>query len=345
MAGKDDSQTLRDVDKTPSHRAQADGPEAAPISVVVCTYNRAPMLKDMLESFLRQRSLDRLLREVVVVDNNSTDGTRAVVAEFQQRCARLRYVFEPRQGLSVARNRGTAETTGQAVAFLDDDILVDPGWLEGMSDCYLQTRADVVGGRCSLELRGPVPPWFGPVFRKDVSEVELGDRRLPIRRANLIFGQNLLVRRDVLEAHGGFCEELGRQGRALGCGEDTQLVAAVLARGGTVLYEPAALGGHVVGPDRLTWDYFWEISRSRAASRAVFFRRQRPLVKLKLLVWGLWRFGAALGLRILTACPLASQYHKRFARWLFFGARTYLRECFTRPTAQPSAGSTRSSQP
>src|ERR1043166_5480193 len=88
------------------------------LSVVICTYNRHELLRLALLSLLKQ-SPANVTYEVVVVDNNSTPATRAVVDEFVQSDARVRYVRETRQGNAYARNTGVAEARAPIVAYLD----------------------------------------------------------------------------------------------------------------------------------------------------------------------------------------------------------------------------------
>src|SRR5574341_2283004 len=128
------------------------------ISVIVCTYNRSRILKRMLKSFFLQDCRDAINYELIVVDNNSTDDTRTVVSEFMH-SPTVRYVFEGKQGLSVARNRGVAESNGEFVSFLDDDVIVDKTWLKKLQICCDETKADVVGGRIYLILNGEPPIW------------------------------------------------------------------------------------------------------------------------------------------------------------------------------------------
>ena len=97
-------------------------------SVVVPTFNRDPLLVPTLDDLLAQRA--DVAHEVIVVDNNSTDGTSARVHSYAARTGgHVRYVFEGRQGLSVARNAGIGAARGEIIAFLDDDVRVHPGWL------------------------------------------------------------------------------------------------------------------------------------------------------------------------------------------------------------------------
>ena len=119
------------------------------ISVVVPTHNRVAGLSRLLDR-LADQDADGIRSEVVVVDNNSTDDTRAVVERAIARDAgrRLRYVFEPRQGVSYARNTGIERTTAPLIAFLDDDGIPGPDWVRGMKRAFEQhSEADCIGGR------------------------------------------------------------------------------------------------------------------------------------------------------------------------------------------------------
>src|SRR5208283_4457645 len=104
------------------------------ISVILCTYNRASILISALESIVAQTLPESVEWEVLVVDNNSCDQTREVVEDFCRRYPRrFRYVFEPNQGLSHARNSGIREALGEVLAFMDDDVTVEPGWLDNLT--------------------------------------------------------------------------------------------------------------------------------------------------------------------------------------------------------------------
>src|SRR5579863_5799453 len=105
-----------------------------PISVVVCTYNRARSLGKTLESVVAQSLPQGVEWEIIVVDNNSKDSTRQVVEEFQSRYkGRFRYLLEERQGVSFARNTGIRESIGEVLAFIDDDETAAPGWLQNLT--------------------------------------------------------------------------------------------------------------------------------------------------------------------------------------------------------------------
>lgn len=237
------------------------------ISVVICTYNRSDMLHRTLASFFQQTGLDAVEHEVLVVDNNSTDDTREVIERFAAQPT-LRHVFEPRQGLSCARNRGVAESRGDIIAFLDDDVIVSPTWLFHLRRCFDETNADAVGGRSYLIFDDPPPAWLGQVFRLRLSEVELGDERKYLSDGRRLFGLNLAFRKAVLDAHGRFDERLGRTGSSLLSGEETKVLKHIEDRGGIMAYEPDAVVGHVIAADRCRWAYFRKMAVGQGTSAA-----------------------------------------------------------------------------
>src|SRR5215212_5180303 len=106
-------------------------PTPPAVTVLICTFNRAALLARTLESLAASPVTSRLPWDVVVVDNNSSDDTAAVVARLQPGYpVPLRYLHEPRQGKSRALNTGLASIRAAFVAFTDDDVQVEPGWLE-----------------------------------------------------------------------------------------------------------------------------------------------------------------------------------------------------------------------
>ena len=118
------------------------------VSVVLCTYNRCASLKNALASVAVQVVPDSLEWEVLVVDNNSNDQTAEIVTHFvQQYPGRFRYLFEPRQGLSYARNSGIREAKGDVVAFMDDDTDVACTWLQNLTASLHDGTWAGAGGR------------------------------------------------------------------------------------------------------------------------------------------------------------------------------------------------------
>jgi len=280
------------------------------ISVIVCTYNRAGLLSGMLQSFLEQNDLDQVPYELLVVDNNSTDATQAVCDPFKVH-PEVRIFHEARQGLSAARNRGVKESRGEILAFLDDDVLVEPGWLAALHQCYQQTQADIVGGRCSLLFSTPPPSWLGPAFRTNLAEVELGEDRKILTDQYPLYGANLSFRKSTLLAHGGFSEQVGRTGIRLLSGEETFLIQNIARAKGKIVYEPKARVRHRIGPDRLTGAYFRSIAAGEGQSLALADPfRGRGIQVLRILRAG-QRYLSAFFRRIGLTMVRAGEYERK----------------------------------
>lgn len=226
------------------------------ISIAIATLNRADELRPTLESL---RSLD--LRgieafEIIVVDNGSIDHTAEVVAAFQEAFAgRLRYCRCLEQGLSHARNIAISEARFPIIAFLDDDVHVHPEWLRGLVDAYASGEYAAVGGKAYLIYPRARPRWLSDHDERLLSKVEHGDERR-IASAEDLFGLNLSMRREWLDRVGLFRADLGRTGKRLLGGEETELLGRMSRAGAKLLYEPAAVVGHRVAPERLRRRWF-----------------------------------------------------------------------------------------
>src|ERR1700677_4197251 len=104
------------------------------VTVIICSYNRCRSLAKTLESVAASTFTDGRKWEVLVIDNNSKDQTREVAEDFCRRYPdHFRYLFEPRQGKSNALNLGISEARGEVLAFTDDDVTVEPSWLQKLT--------------------------------------------------------------------------------------------------------------------------------------------------------------------------------------------------------------------
>ncbi|MCP4594302.1 MAG: glycosyltransferase [bacterium] len=285
---------------------------SAMISVIVCTYNRADLLARMLASFFEQSCLGDVDHELVVVDNNSSDDTRVTVEALQPRPT-LHYVFEARQGLSCARNRGVKEARGEIIVFLDDDVIVSDRWLEHIRACFDESGADAVGGRSYLVFEGDVPTWIRARFRRVLSEVDLGPTRQFVSDVARLAGLNLGFRKSALMAAGEFDEGLGRTGGVLLGGEEAVMLRRVRAAGGVIAYDPDAVVGHITPQERLTWSYFAKLAAAGGRSCALAEPPAGAAVRLYRLARGCGGLALVLG-RVLRAWPSGpDSYARRIA--------------------------------
>jgi glycosyltransferase involved in cell wall biosynthesis len=218
------------------------------ISVVICTYNRAADLRVVLESLTKQRNAGSY--ELIVVDNNSTDATATVVAEICTRNPQLRYVFEPQQGLSHARNRGWQEACGIYVAYLDDDCKAPPQWLSIAQTVATQLAPDVFGGPYVAFYNTPKPRWFKDAYGSHVQ----GMVARALGTGEYLHGGNLVLRRDLLAQLGGFDPAYGMRGHVIAYAEEIVLQQRIRLRpNASIHYEPGLFVYHLVAARKMTW--------------------------------------------------------------------------------------------
>lgn len=223
------------------------------VSVVVCTRNRSEMLTPCLD---RLAVLTYATLEILIVDNApSDDRTRQLIVDREQSDDRFRYVLEPRPGLSVARNRGVSEARGRWVAFTDDDVAVDPDWIQGLVRAFesRDTVGCVTGLVCTAGISNAAEAYFdarSPSWssRCVEEEFDLEDHQRPgalYPYSAGIFGTgaNFAFDRGLLAELGPFDEALGAGTRTKG-GEDLDMFVRVLHAGRSIVYQPAAVVWH-----------------------------------------------------------------------------------------------------
>jgi glycosyltransferase involved in cell wall biosynthesis len=185
------------------------------IAAIICTHNRDNYLGAAIDSLIAQECDDF---EILVVDNGSTDSTKAVV-ESRLSHPRLKYVYESVLGLSVARNTGAKETTSPILAYLDDDAEASPQWLSVLLEAYNNNeKLAIAGGKVTLIWPdGIMPPkWISSDMAAGLGAYDLGESIVYIDNPNLTpRGLNYSMRRAFLEQIGGFDANLGRVGKKL----------------------------------------------------------------------------------------------------------------------------------
>ena len=225
----------------------------AVVSVVVCTRDRSAELAGCLA---RLTALTYPHLEIIVVDNApSDDRTRQVVAAVAVTDPRVRYVRELRPGLSRARNRGLAEARGAYVAYTDDDVAVDPSWVQGLVKGF-QRRSDVgcvTGLVCTADMASAAERYFDARAASwssrceaqefDISGTGAPNALYPYSPGIFGTGANFAFDRVYLETLGRFDEALGAGTRTRG-GEDLDIFVRVLRGGRAIVYEPAAIVWH-----------------------------------------------------------------------------------------------------
>ncbi|WP_373498646.1 glycosyltransferase family 2 protein [Desulfococcus sp.] len=230
------------------------------ISVVVCTYNRADMLEETLRSWGSVEKGECRV-ELVVVDNNSTDGTRKVVETFEKsHGGDLNYVFEPNPGLSFARNKGIKAARGRIIAFVDDDIYFREDWLQALVSVFQRhPKTDGVGGNSIPLFEGPRPDWLTDELGMFYGSTLSGETEKRMVFPEHPFGVNMAFRREVFVRVGGFTTRLGRIKTSLLSNEEKELFYRLHQAGMFVLYAPDIVVHHRVPKERM--DQQWIIRR------------------------------------------------------------------------------------
>ncbi|YAF95764.1 MAG: glycosyltransferase family 2 protein [Nodularia sp. CChRGM 3473] len=227
------------------------------ISAIICTHNRDTYLGAAIDSLLAQDFVADF--EVVVVDNGSCDRTREVV---EQRLgnSRVKYVFEPIIGLSVARNTGAKVASAEILAYLDDDAVASVSWLQVLYAAYQNnSKLAIAGGKVTLLWPPEIQPprWLSSGLAGNLGAYDLGDDMIYIQQPGLTpRGLNYSIRRSFLEEIGGFDPQLGRVGKNLLSNEELQMTEFALQRGWQVAYLPDALVAHNVAPERIKRSWF-----------------------------------------------------------------------------------------
>jgi glycosyltransferase involved in cell wall biosynthesis len=251
------------------------------ISVIVCTYNRLELLIGLLRTLCHQ-TIDTSEHEVIVVDNNSTDGTREFIGEFCRHFSQVRYFFEPQQGLSYARNRGWQEAKGEYVAYIDDDARAGENWLETALALLEHTKP------APLCLGGPILPFYTtakPTWFKGEMRT-WGDSPRYLRAGESFSGSNMIWRKEILQTLGGFDVTSGLRGDHLALGAETELFEKIWHSFDQphFYYSPELAVQHWVPPTKMTVAYqlkrAFEVGQSwnRSHGPRISWRRMRFLM-------------------------------------------------------------------
>jgi glycosyltransferase involved in cell wall biosynthesis len=228
------------------------------LSVCICTYDRSALLRQMLAS-LAQVNYDFSSAEVLLVDNNSTDDTRSVAEAASHSFPQFRYIFEPKQGLSHARNAAIRNARGEIICFVDDDTLLDPGYLRAVQQTFERHNCAGVAGRVEPMWNGPKPAWLALEGKYRVPGplvyCNMGEEEIPATVSWT--GAAMSVIASVFRKHGEFRTELGPADCQVGGGgDDTEMYERLVKAGESIMYSPQALVFHPVVPSRLTREYF-----------------------------------------------------------------------------------------
>ncbi|RLD07626.1 MAG: hypothetical protein DRI32_00545 [Chloroflexi bacterium] len=238
-----------------------------PVSIIVCTRNRAALLPRMIEQLCAQNYPQETF-EIIIVDNCSTDETPEVVQRFvRELSCPLRYVREDRSGVTFARNRGAKEARYPNLAYLDDDCTVGENWLvQLVSGFELDEQVAVVAGRVDIAYdEQKIPPWLGPVSKRWLAEFNFpGSQPRLLDNPTYVCEGNMAISKKAWESVGGFLGMDQFSSPHVASQEIVYLLEKIKRRGGKVAFVPGAIADHhTIIPTRkqlLTRAYFHGVS-------------------------------------------------------------------------------------
>jgi glycosyltransferase involved in cell wall biosynthesis len=284
------------------------------LSIVVVTYNRADQLRATLDSLGQLHLPDGRPCELVVVDNGSTDRTRAMVEGFRPGSPLdVRYVHEPRQGANHARNRGVRESVGATCVFVDDDMAFPPDWLDMMARALDDHPAAwAIAGRITPRFISGRPDWLPDTLLGYYGSQDLGDHACGLKQGFPI-EMNLGLRRWALERVGDFDPRIGRAGTSLRSNDGAPFFHELRAKGGTVVYAPGPRAFHVIPEERTRREWllervYWQGVSDVIARRILSPRGRVPHLRDALTAWlsyGRLRF--VHGLALCGSCRRSPQ--------------------------------------
>lgn len=246
------------------------------LSIIICTFNRAIQLEQLLEDlsyqYARLNEEDRISLELILIDNSSFDNTKEIAYRYtESTILPVRYYLESKRGLANAKNLGIKQSSGDLLAFLDDDMVLDEDWMKEsmkLAKHCKEREIGVYGGRCIPLWQERVPQWLNShppygVKQEVFASHSYGDEEsfYPVSgdfgEARFPIGTNVFFRKDVFENCGDFRTDLGpdASGKATGLHEDYEFLEYLSCLKIPMLYVPQCIVFHPISHQQMTPQY------------------------------------------------------------------------------------------
>jgi glycosyltransferase involved in cell wall biosynthesis len=274
------------------------------ISIIILSYNRANYIGEALDALYHQTApLDQF--EVLVIDNNSTDGTPEVFAQWRvsHPNGQFYYQTETKQGASYARNTGSTLAIGAWLCFIDDDAVSANNFVENIHR-HIQAYPDRVGfgGRIIPRYIPSEPKWMSYYVSSMVGNFDYAPVACAFKDGKYPLESNMVVNKKIFDLIGGFNTMLpGVVGTLRIGGEGKDLFYKIMALGNSIYYDPSIIVEHVVEVKKLTKEYLYRVasgigrgerSRTKAISQWAYISK---------IIEYLFKFAAAIVLGIKYA--------------------------------------------
>jgi glucosyl-dolichyl phosphate glucuronosyltransferase len=233
------------------------------ISIIIPTHNRALTLVKTIDSICQLRDLEDV--EVIVVDNGSSDNTQEVCKKYKDSGQFIfHYIFDKEPGLLTGRHAGALAASGDILCFLDDDVELSPGWLNGVKDAFNNKTVQLATGPSLPRYEVPPPDWINYFKMKaysgealtSLSLLDLGNSEIEIDPL-FVFGLNFCIRKEAIFALGGFHPDYMPAKYEIFQGDgETGLTLKARDQKYKSVYHPEIKLWHLISKERLTTSYF-----------------------------------------------------------------------------------------
>ncbi|MEO5574088.1 MAG: glycosyltransferase [Gammaproteobacteria bacterium] len=265
------------------------------LTIAICTWNREALLGQALASIHQASAPQNSDWEIIVVNNNCTDGTDAVVHQFIERLP-IRLVHEPKPGLSNARNAAIDNALGDYIIWTDDDVIVGKGWIVEYERAFTRwPEAGIFGGSIIPRFEAESPAWLPsalPYVDAAFATRDVNSSMVSMTPTELPYGANFAVRTQE-QRHFRYNTELGtRPGKLIITDEETVVMRAILAEGGSGRWVPSAAVDHWIPRARQTITYLRAYYKGQGWMHGKNLKGDHPKATSNRF-WMLW-LGAAI---------------------------------------------------
>ncbi|WP_066874761.1 glycosyltransferase family 2 protein [Clostridium mediterraneense] len=252
------------------------------LTIIICTYNRSNILKECILSLLNNNTDNNY--EILVVDNNSTDNTKEIIEQLKLKFSNLKYIFEEKQGLSCARNRGILESTTELVAFIDDDVIVEKGYVKSILEYFINDNNVCAGGKIYTIWHQDKPAWFNDGFFSIIGETKYGNSNRVLVNEEYPYGGNMFFRKSIFDKIGVFDEKLGLNGDEIVMGEEVDLCSRIRNLNYEIYYLNNAVVGHRVHFNKVNKQYIDKRWIEEGKATAQIINKKDKYYRLKELI-------------------------------------------------------------
>ncbi len=221
------------------------------ITVAICTYNRAELLKTAIESLLNQTAAENDF-EILIVNNNSTDNTAELLDKYKKH-KNFRFVIEKEAGLSNARNCAFKNANAQYIAYIDDDAKAPANYVEKALQTIEIYAPDIFGGPIFPYYNSKKPEWF----KDEYETYSFHDHTGWLPKGKSLSGSNMIYTKACLQELAGFDPQLGMKGSEMFYGEESDLILRAHAAGKTIFYNNNMPVLHIVPRYKMNFQYYY----------------------------------------------------------------------------------------